>query len=321
MALFVDTEEEFDWSDSLSRDDHGVSAVPALREGQAMFEEAGLSPCYLVDTPILDSADAIAILGEMLAKGTASVGAHLHPWVTPPFIETVSSSNSYAGNLPEEMERQKIRTVRAMITERLGTPPLAYRAGRYGIGPNTFRILAEEGFVCDTSIRAMFDYSSDGGPDFRAASLHPSRVGPDGAIVELPLTTVLIGHLRGRGRRIYSWGEHVPKLRSLLSRSRLAQRIPLTPEGIPADKACAAIDVALNMGVRLLNFSFHSPSLAIGHTPYVRDAADLKAFYGWWETIFAHCRRRGVAPASLDQILEAAGVPAGARLASAPVAG
>lgn len=307
MAVFVDTEEEFDWSDSLSRDDHGVSAVPALRDGQAMFEAAGLAPCYLVDTPILDSGQAIEILGTMLEACTASVGAHLHPWVTPPFDEDVSARNSYAGNLPEAMERQKIRHVRTLITERLGKAPLAYRAGRYGIGPNSFRILAEEGFVCDTSVRAVFDYSKDGGPDFRKASLHPSRVGPAGAIVELPLTTVVIGGLGKRGRRLHGLGERAPALRSVLSRTGLAQRIPLTPEGVPAEKACAAIDVALDMGLRLLNFSFHSPSLAIGHTPYVRDAADLRAFYHWWDVVFAHCHKRGVAPASLEEILAAAG--------------
>ncbi len=119
---------------------------------------------------------------------------------------------------------------------------------------------------------------------------------------------MLVGHLNGRGRTLYGWGEHVPVIRSVLSRARLAQRIPLTPEGIPANRACAAIDVALAMGVRLLNFSFHSPSLAIGHTPYVRDAADLRAFYGWWDTVIAHCQKRGVVPASLDEILMAAGV-------------
>lgn len=309
LAVFVDTEEEFDWSDSLSRDDHGVSAVPALREGQAMFEAAGLAPCYLVDTPILDSPLAIDILGSMLAEGKASVGAHLHPWVTPPFDEDVSLRNSYAGNLPEPVEREKIRHVRRMITERLGRAPTAYRAGRYGIGPNTYRILAEEGFVCDTSVRVLFDYSREGGPDFRKASLHPSRVGPDGAIVELPLTTMLVGRLKGHGRGIFGMSERVPLVRSVLAKSGLAQRIPLTPEGIPADKACAAIDAALDMGLRLLNFSFHSPSLAIGHTPYVRDAEDLRAFYRWWDTVFAHCHRHGVTPASLDEVLAAAGVP------------
>lgn len=309
MAVFIDTEEEFDWAGSLSRDVHGVSSVPALRDGQAMFDNAGLQPCYLVDTPILESPLAIEILGDFLESGRATVGAHLHPWVTPPFDEEISRPNSYAGNLPAAMERSKIRYVRDLIKQKLRLRPLAYRAGRYGIGPNSFRILAEEGFACDTSVRSLFDYSADGGPDFRAASLHPSLVGPDDAIVELPLTTMLIGGLSGRGRRLHAWSESLPLARSLLARSGLVQRIPLTPEGIPADKACAAIDVALRMGVRLLNFSFHSPSLAVGHTPYVRDANDLRAFYRWWDIVFDHCRKRGIAPASLAEILTAAGRP------------
>jgi hypothetical protein len=306
MAVFVDTEEEFDWDDALSRDDHGVSSVPALRDGQSMFDAAGLRPCYLVDTPILNSELAVEILGEFVAGQRCDVGAHLHPWVTPPFDEEVSRPNSYAGNLPEAMERQKIRHVRDLIIERLDHRPQAYRAGRYGIGPNTLRILAEEGFACDTSVRPYFDYRADGGPDFRWASLYPSRVGPNDALIELPLTSSFIGMLGGMGRRLHGWSGGWPLARAAMARSGLIERIPLTPEGIPADKACFAIDRALDAGVQLLNFSFHSPSLAIGHTPYVRDAADLAAFYKWWDIIFAHCHRRGATPASLGDILTAA---------------
>ena len=34
----------------------------------------------------------------------------------------------------------------------------------------------------------------------------------------------------------------------------------------------------LREGQRIFNFTYHSPSLAPGNTPYVRDAADLRAF-------------------------------------------
>jgi hypothetical protein len=50
-------------------------------------------------------------------------------------------------------------------------------------------------------------------------------------------------------------------------------------------------------------FSFHSPSLLPGHTPYVRDEAALDRFYDWWRGVFAHLRLRGVAPATLSQII------------------
>jgi hypothetical protein len=303
MAVFIDTEEEFDWDDDFSRHEHAVSSVPALRDGQKMFDGAGLTPCYLVDTPILQSATAVDILGLAAQEGRCDIGAHLHPWVTPPFDEVVSRRNSYAGNLPQAMERMKIRHVRDLILQRLDHNPRVYRAGRYGIGPNTLAILHDEGFACDTSVRPYFDYRDDGGPDFRWSGLNPSWVGPDETLIELPLTSIFVGRLGRLGKRFYGWSGATPSVRSLAARSNLIERIPLTPEGIPADKACRAIDVACDMGVRLLNFSFHSPSLAIGHTPYVRDAADLAAFYRWWDIVFAHCHRRGIQPASVDDIL------------------
>jgi hypothetical protein len=306
MALFVDTEEEFDWNESFSRHDHGTSSVPALRDGQRLFDELGVQPCYLVDTPILQSDVAVEILGEFLSDARCSVGVHLHPWVTPPFDEVVSNVNSYAGNLPPHIERQKIIHVRDRIIERLGYQPRVYRAGRYGIGPNTLAILAEEGFVCDTSVRSLFDYRRDGGPDFRRASLHPSRVGPNQALIELPLTTVFTGGLRGLGQGLYSAVQRLPLAGGALSRTGLLRRIPLTPEGVPATLACQAIDAAVDLGLPLLNFSFHSPSLAPGHTPYVRNADDLAAFYQWWRTVMAHCAKRGVTPASIEEILAAA---------------
>lgn len=307
FALSVDTEEEFEWAGPLSRSDHSVSSVPALREGQCFFAAAHVRPLYYIDKPILDSPEAIDIFGAFIAAGEADVGVHLHPWVTPPFDEHVSRPNSYAGNLPEAIERAKLCHVRDCIVERLGVRPLAYRAGRYGIGPNSFRILEEEGFRVDSSVRNLFDYRDDGGPDFRWADHHPYFVGANRAILELPLTALYIGRMGAIGRSIYGRVGHVRPIRSLLARTGLIERIPLTPEGVPAAKACAAIDIALDIGIRLLTMSFHSPSLAPGHTPYVRDAAELAAFYRWFDTVFDHCARRGVEPAGLSDILAGAG--------------
>lgn len=306
FSLSVDTEEEFEWSSPLSRHDHGVSAVPALRDGQRFFNCAGVRPIYFIDKPILDSPEAIEIFRGMIEADTADVGVHLHPWVTPPFDEHVNRPNSYAGNLPEEIERAKLCHVRDLIIERLGVRPVTYRAGRYGIGRNSFRILEEEGFLCDSSVRNLFDYRDDGGPDFRRANHHPYWIGPSESMVELPLTAVFIGRLGGFGRSFYGRTGHIGPIQSALARTGLIERIPLTPEGVPAEKACRAIDVALDIGIKVLTFSFHSPSLAPGFTPYVRDAAELRTFYGWFDRVFDHCARRGIAPATLDEILSAA---------------
>ena len=308
FSVSVDTEEEFEWSGTLSRTGHGTSSVPAIGEGQRFFESAGVTPLYYVDQPVIDSDEAVDLFRRFIADGTADFGVHLHPWVTPPFEEVVSRPNSYAGNLPESVERAKLRHVRDSMVARLGVRPLAYRAGRYGIGRNSLRILAEEGFVCDSSVRSLFDYRSDGGPDYRWSDQHPWRTGPDNRLVELPLTSLFVGRANWCGRQLYGRIGQLPTLKSILARLGLVERVPLTPEGIPADKACQAIDAALDQGIRLLSMSFHSPSLAIGNTPYVRDGKDLRTFYAWFDKVFDHCARRGILPASLGEILSASGV-------------
>ena len=305
FSVSIDTEEEFDWGGDLARTGHGTASVAAIAEGQRFFEGAGVVPLYYVDQPILESDEAVALFRDFIARRSADFGIHLHPWVTPPFVEDVHRHNSYAGNLPEDVERAKLRHVRDTMVDRLGHRPVAYRAGRYGIGPNSLQILAEEGFLLDSSVRSLFDYRDDGGPDFRWMGLHPWRTGPQGRIVEVPLTTVFLGRASRCGQQVYGRLGQLPSFKSILSRLGLIERVPLTPEGIPAAKACEAIDAAVDRGVRLLTMSFHSPSLAIGHTPYVRDAKDLREFYSWFDTVFEHCARRNIEPANLDQILSA----------------
>jgi hypothetical protein len=306
FSLTVDTEEEFAWGQGFARDQHGTDSVPAIAEGQRFFAGAGVVPLYYVDTPVISADAAPDVIGPVVADGSADIGVHLHPWVTPPFVEAVSSYNSYAGNLPEAIERSKLRTIRDLVEQRIGHRPIAYRAGRYGIGPNTLAILKDEGFRCDSSIRSLFTYHEDGGPDFRNCGLTPYWAGEDGAILELPLTTVFTGRGSRFGRTVYGRLDAVPSLRAMLARSRLIERIPLTPEGIPLAKACDAIDVAQDIGLPLLTFSFHSPSLAPGYTPYVRTRADLAAFYRWFDGVFDHLARRGIANANLAAILAAA---------------
>jgi hypothetical protein len=63
--------------------------------------------------------------------------------------------------------------------------------------------------------------------------------------------------------------------------------------------------MALDDGLPLLVFSFHSPSLAPGHTPYVRNETDLERLYDWFRRVFAYLERRGVQPASVSQIMRA----------------
>lgn len=306
FTIFVDTEEEFDWDAPPARDTHGLSHVTAIPEAHRRFADRGVPLTYMVDYPVATDERATDMLREALADGVSTIGTQLHPWVNPPFDEALTPANSFAGNLPEALEAAKLDILTEAIATAFGSRPRAYRAGRYGIGPATFGLLAERGYVLDSSMRSTYSYAGEGGPDFSAIGNHAFRIGPT---IELPLTTVFTGLARRGGVGLYDTLGKIPKGRGIFARAHLLSRVALTPEEMPLADALEAVAVAVGEGVRILNFSFHSPSVAPGHTPYVRDAADLAAFHRWWDRIIGDLQRRGVGPASLGDIIDAAALP------------
>lgn len=304
FVVTIDTEEEFDWSAPGATDDYDVSAIAALPPMQDRLAAHGVSPIYMVDYVVAASEFAAAILRDLLARDPATaIGAQLHSWVTPP-LGSGARVETFAGNLPREVEAAKLDRLVAMIERALGRRPCIYRAGRYGVGPNTFQALAARGFRIDASMRARFDYSAQGGPDFTLVSPRPFAL-DEAELVELPLTTIYTGMLRQYGAWLHPLLGRLPRARGVFARSKLLSRVPLTPEGTPAREACRAIAVAAGSGERLLQLTFHSPSLVPGHTPYVRDAAQLARFHAWWDEVLPALARYGYLPASLGEVLDA----------------
>ncbi len=304
FTVFVDTEEEFDWGKPLARENRDTEAMRALPDLHRLFADHGVPATYLIDHPIATCARSVDILKGLLADGRSAIGAQLHPWVNPPFDEPVTPRNSFAGNLPRELEAAKLAMLTDAIAAAFGKRPVTMRMGRYGIGPNTLALLAAQGYRIDSSMRSGYSYLREGGPDFTAIGNHGFRTGR-GGLVELPLTTLYTGALGRVGARLYRALGHVPCARGAAARLRLMSRIALTPEDMPIAHALEAIRIAAGTGVRLLMFTYHSPSAAPGHTPYVRDAGELRAFRQWWEAAFGLLARLGVAPASHDEILAA----------------
>ena len=306
FLLFIDTEEEFDWYAPLRRDATATASLRALPAAQRRFRDFGIAPTYLVDYPVCTDPRSGDVLRPALEAGEAALGAQLHPWVNPPFDEDVSQPNSFVGNLTEVAERAKLTALVECLRRNFGRPPTVYRAGRYGVGPRSAGLLEQAGFKLDVSVRSLFDYRYAGGPDFSHHPVWPWWAGPGGELLELPLGAAWTGGLRGWGEPLYRFAGRVPRLRGALDRAGLVGRVALTPEDVPLDRARAAIRAMLNDGARVISFSFHSPSLEPGHTPYVRDEADLRRFWGWWDGVLELLAREGVIAASSDELVAAA---------------
>lgn len=307
VLLTVDTEEEFDWNSPFRRDGHGLSHIAAIPRFQAFCESLGVVPVYLVDWPIVQDARAVEIIGDAVRRGVAEVGVQLHPWVNPPFEEVVCERNSFAGNLPPALEAAKFIALRDAIEAAFGAAPLIYRAGRYGLGPHTANLLKAAGIRIDTSVRSLFDYTPKGGPDYSHYPLTPYWVDDARQLLELPVTSVYTGPLRQFGPLLHRAQRHIPTFFSGFSRLGLLERIALTPEGVSADEALRGIDIAVNSGLPVLVLSFHSPSLAPGHTPYAKTPAAIEALYHWFEVVYADLAQRGVRPTRVAEIIAATG--------------
>lgn len=282
LIVVVDTEEEFDWSKPLSRAETGVSAIACQARAHRVFERFRVKPIYVCDYPVASQRDGVAPLAELLKDGLCEIGAHLHPWVSPPHDEVVSPRHSYPGNLPPDLEREKLKRLTETIESSFGVRPTVYRAGRYGVGRATPATLQALGYTIDTSVVPHTDFTSGEGPDFRGLSDRPYWFGPTHSLLELPLSVGFAGLLKGYGRALYPAISgpsrerlHLP---GIAARLGLLERIRLTPEGVSFEEMRRLARAMHAAGHRVFVFSYHSPSLDPGRTPYVASGAELGRF-------------------------------------------
>lgn len=296
FIVMVDTEEEFNWRAPFSRSSDATTSVTALPAATARFNTLGIHPVYLCDYPVVTRPKSAAIVREMAQSDICEVGAHLHPWVTPPHSEEVTAHHSFTGNLPRELQRQKLQTMTETIEHLLGKKPTVFRAGRYGLGRDTMADLARLGYRMDASVRPLHDYSPEGGPNYADCPLWPWKTAE--GIIELPLTSGWIGWLR-QFPALYD----ASVLRGALARAAMLSRIPLTPEGVPAHKAVEAIKVLFDSGLDVFSLSFHSPTVSVGFTPYTQSDRDLTAFWKWWDVVCNTFAKLGVTPVRYDELI------------------
>ena len=147
---------------------------------QAVFDEFGDPPGLRGRLSDRDPGRERRPLREIHASGRCEIGAHLHPWVSPPFDEEVNARNSYPGNLPRELERKKL----AELVDAIEARPRRAAAPLQG---RTLRLRPEHGGDArgarlrgrSLAARPPFDYGADGGPDFsRASAAEPSLARP-----------------------------------------------------------------------------------------------------------------------------------------------
>lgn len=284
LLIAVDTEEEFQWDKPFSRSSTATTSIGAQhRLHDRVYDKYGIVPTYLIDWPVATSPTSVEALKSLMQNGQCEIGTHLHPWVSPPHLETVSTFNSYAGNLPKWLEFEKLQSLTDKITENFNKRPVTFKAGRYGLGKHTAEAIAKLGYKIDASVVPYTSFTSDGGPDFSKFSEFPFWFGDMAApMLELPVTTGFHGLLREYGSALYprlaATRLKALRVKGIAARTRMLERIRLTPEGCTANDMIRLATTLARKGCQVMTLTYHSPSVVAGHTPYVRTNAELKQF-------------------------------------------
>ena len=277
LMVVVDTEEEFDWDAPFSRDATAVTAMHHIDRLQAPCERAGLTPTYVIDYPVATQPRGYEMLAGWAREGRCHIGAHLHPWVNPPFDEPLSGPSSFLRNLPPPLQHAKMRELYHAIVANTGARPRTFKAGRYGIGAGALAAFDELGLKVDVSVNPCMDFTSEGGPDFSSFDSTPFWIDRARQLLEVPCTHGFVGWARQHGQRLRAAAASVPALRmpGILSRIGAVNRVMLSPEGNTWQEMAALTRALLADGVTVFTLTVHSPSAVPGHTPYVRSQADL----------------------------------------------
>lgn len=307
LVVSIDTEEEGLWSGAYRPVGNHCRNIERLPDTHALLLRLGVTPTYLVDHPVATDATARGILRDLAAGGAAEIGAHLHPWCTPP-LEAHGSRRpvTYAHRLPVPLQEAKLAVLCRTIADAFGIRPTSYRAGRWGFDRSTVPVLERLGFTVDTSVYPLWWDGARGGPSFRRAPQAPYRLDAadvsrpgGGAVVEVPASAGFVGRLSTTLECATRLLPPAPGLRRVLVRLGLCA---LQPEAYSLDAMRALIDEHVARAVPVLNITFHSSALLPGATPFVRDVPALHAFMARLEGILEHAlgRHQAIALALSD---------------------
>src|SRR6267378_1476534 len=292
VIVSIDTEED-NWF--RSRNGVAVGNIRQLLQLGGFFDRLGVRPTYLVSYQVAIDPWAAGTLRDLCATGRAEIGAHLHPWNTPPLLESFVPRNSMLKNLPADLQLAKLQRLTEAIDRAFDCKPRVFRAGRFGVGRDTVVALLRCGYRVDSSVTPFWNWEAcDGGPNFVGAPVGAYRLAPGedvkqrapngkGELLEIPPS---YGFSRGPFR---FWGparrllEERPfrwlHLAGIAARTGLVNRIVLSPELASAAEMLTLSRRLLEEGVRHLQLYWHSPSLMPGLSPFVATAADVARLY------------------------------------------
>lgn len=326
FVITLDTEPDNEWGRPRVATTENARFVPRFQE---LVARHGFRTTYLLTLEMAEDPFLRDYLRPRQQAGECEIGAHLHPWNTPPLVPLTPDDmrhHPYPFEYPVDVQQAKLETLVTAIATHYGVRPVSYKAGRWGLDGPHAQLLEAMGFRVDTSVcpginwgPSTGDPRGTGGPNFTRAGLLPYRL--DGADVcrpgtlrlwEVPPTIVFYSALGRYIPAVRTLYHRYRRVRRLFDRQRLGAQWLRPYPYMTVDRLVRVAGLARRAGARVLNLTFHSSELMPGGSPYNRTTASIESLYARLDGFFTYLRGQGFRGATLSEIadeLDAARVP------------
>jgi hypothetical protein len=323
FIITIDTEGDNQWDHGRELTVENIKYVPRF---QSLCEEFNIKPTYLVTSEVCDDQFARDIFSRYLSNGKAEVGAHLHSWTTPPFLESEGyrkndSNHTFASEMPFDLINEKIKNLTDQIENSFGHRPRSFRSGRYGFNDNVALALVRNFYIVDSSITPFVSWTEQkglpggpGGPDFIDVSPMPFRYDfPEGSLMEIPITVLPTSFPLNKSHKLaHSYFRNVNRSLGLrLVRKLFYSDQPVwlrpTPE-MTGDILKEVVMEAIDKRLPYIVMMFHSSELMPGCSKYRPDPTSVEILYGLLENLFTTLLNKHIDSVTLTEAVKHEGI-------------
>ena len=329
FIVTVDTEGDDLWSCPQSPTTRNSAFLGRF---QQLCEHHGFKPTYLVDHEMAHCPVFGELAADVVRRGAAEIGMHLHAATSPPPRALAGPDPSpFLCEYPEAVMREKIVAQTDLIEERFGVRPVSHRGGRWSFDEVYARILVELGYRTDCSVTPGVDWhavldrpGAAGVPDYRGFPLSSYFLDPDdisragdSALLEVPMTVAARDSaVLDRTRRRLVRGSYGRRILDRLAPATTWLR----PSGRNLRTMLQLVDSAQVARAGYAQFMIHSSELMPGGSPLFPTGASIEALYADLETLFATLSERFVG-ATLEEWRERVTSENPGRVAASPGSG
>jgi hypothetical protein len=195
-----------------------------------------------------------------------------------------------------------------IINKNFSKRPVSYRAGRWGFDERQKQILANFGYLADSSVTPKVNWQKNigkpdgkGGPDFRMDSARPHII--KGRLVEVPMTILFTGVFNKENSKLSKKFLLMPDsfIKKVINRLFFRQKWLRIFSSSKLKDWKRILRSARKNNLPALVFMIHSSELMPGGSPYAKKEEDVELIYKKMEEMFYYFSKNELEGTSLGQ--------------------